>query len=204
MEVTLDEAFMNAPTRRAQIAAACAILRDPEDPLRFTYIAIGVFLDGLNPEVVQSQERKAIRPPRAPSRPRAFSPEFSAWIEGPVAERFQSNNPLTYAELLDVLQYHFSIVISADTLRHRLRNIESVKPLLGIPTEAERVAVDPAALAEWYADLGRRIAGMPRQFVFNVDEAGCSDFGDKRETTVLVPCRCEARSVRIPVDRHGK
>jgi hypothetical protein len=50
-----------------------------------------------------------------------------------------------------------------------------VKSLLGIPTDAERVAVDPAALAEWYADLGRRIAGVPRQFVFNVDEAGCSE-----------------------------
>jgi hypothetical protein len=55
---------------------------------------------------------------------------------------------LTYAELLDVLQYHFSIVISADTLRHRLRNIESVKSRLGIPMEAERAAVDSAALAE--------------------------------------------------------
>jgi hypothetical protein len=79
-----------------------------------------------------------------------------------------------------------------------------VKPLLGILTEAERVAVDPAALAARYAGLGRRIAVVLCQFVFNVDEAGCSDFGHKRETTVLAPSTCEARSVRIPVDRHGK
>jgi hypothetical protein len=58
--------------------------------------------------------------------------------------------------------------------------------------------------AEWYADLGRRIAGVSGQFVFKVDETGCSDFGDKRETTVLVPSTSEARSVRIPVDRHAK
>jgi hypothetical protein len=201
--VTLDEAFMNPPTGRAQIAAAYAVLRDPEGPLRFTYIPIGVFLGGLSPWVVQSQEQKATRPKRSPGRPGALIPEISAWIEGLVAERFQLNNPLTYAELLDVLEYHFSIVSSADTLRHRLRIIESVKSLLGSPTEAERVAVDLAALAEWYADLGRRIAGMRRQFLFNVDVARRSDFGDKRETTVLVLSTCEARSVRIPVDRHG-
>jgi hypothetical protein len=56
------------------------------------------------------------RPTRAPGRPGDFSSEISAWIEGLVAERFQSNDPLTYPELLDALQYHFSIVIGADTL----------------------------------------------------------------------------------------
>jgi hypothetical protein len=60
-------------------------------------------------------------------------------------------------------------------VRHRLRNIESVKSLLGIPTEPERVAVEPAALAECYTDLGRCIAAVPRQFAFNVDEAECSE-----------------------------
>jgi hypothetical protein len=95
-------------------------------------------------------------------------------------------------------------VSASNRLRHRIRNIESVKSLLGIPTEAERVAVDRATPAEWYADLGRRIAGRPREFGFNVDETGCSDFGDKRETTVLVPSTYETRSVRIPVDRHAK
>jgi hypothetical protein len=203
-ELMLEEAFIDAPTRRAQITAACIFLRDPEDPLRFTYLATGVFLGGLTAGVVTSQERKASRPTRAPDRPGSFSPEISAWIAGQVAERFQWNNPISYPELLDVLQYHFRIVISADTLRHRIRNIDSVKSLLGIPTEAERVAVDCATLAEWNADLGRRIAGVPRQFVFNVDETGCSNFSDKRETTVLVPSTYEARSVRIPVDRHAK
>jgi hypothetical protein len=52
--------------------------------------------------------------------------------------------------------------------------------------------------------LGRRIAGVPRQFVFNVDETECSNFSDKPETTMLVSSIYEARSVRIPVDRHAK
>jgi hypothetical protein len=200
----LEEAFMDPPTRRAQITAACEFLRDSDNPFRFRFLAIWVFLAGLTAAVVASQERKASRPTPAPGRSGFFSPEISAWIASQVAERFQSNNLLSNPELLDALQYHFGIVISADTLRHRIRSIKSVKSLLGIPTEAERVSVDGATLAEWYADLGRRIAGVPRQFVFNVDETGCGDFGDKRKTTVLVPSTYEARSVRIPVDRHGK
>jgi hypothetical protein len=40
----LKEAFTDAPTRRAQIAAACKFLRDSEDPFRFIYLAIGEFL----------------------------------------------------------------------------------------------------------------------------------------------------------------
>jgi hypothetical protein len=48
---------------------------------------------------------------------------------------------------------HFGIMISADAQRHWIRNIESVKSLLGLLTEAERAAVAPATLAEWNADL---------------------------------------------------
>jgi hypothetical protein len=61
-EVMLVDAFMDAPNRRTQIPAACAILRGRENPLRFTYIAIGVFLGGLSQGVVQGQGRKASRP----------------------------------------------------------------------------------------------------------------------------------------------
>jgi hypothetical protein len=37
-----------------------------------------------------------------------------------------------------------------------------------------------------------------------VDETGCSDFGDKREATVLVPSTYKGRSMRIPVERQAK
>jgi ribonuclease PH len=61
-ELMLEEVFMDAPTRRAQITAACIFLRESEDPLRSTYVAIGVSFGGLTAEVVVSQERKASRP----------------------------------------------------------------------------------------------------------------------------------------------
>jgi hypothetical protein len=119
-------------------------------------------------------------------------------------ERFEARNPITYAELLDCLQYHHGIVISADTLRHRMSAINSVKITRGIPMEAERVAVDPAVLTEWYKEQARRVEGVPRQFVFNVDETGCCDYADRREFRVLVPAACDALSIPVPVNRHSK
>jgi hypothetical protein len=77
-ELMLEQASMDAPTRRTHITAACESPRDSEDPFRFIYLAIVVFLGSLTASVAASQERKASRPTRAPGRPGFFSPEISA------------------------------------------------------------------------------------------------------------------------------
>jgi hypothetical protein len=55
--------------------------------------------------------------------------------------------------------------------------------------EEERVSVDRMTLTAWYADMGQRIDKGPRQFLFNVEEAACSDRGARREVAVPVPVR---------------
>jgi hypothetical protein len=70
--------------------------------------------------------------------------------------------------------------------------------------DLERVAADPAVIDAWYQELAANIEGVPRQFIFNVDEAGCCDYADKRELTVLVPLDFPEPSIPIPVDRHSK
>jgi hypothetical protein len=63
--------------------------------------------------------------------PSSLAQPISDWIEGVVAERFEARNPITYAELLDLLEYHDSIAISADTLRHGINAIDSLKTVTG-------------------------------------------------------------------------
>jgi hypothetical protein len=46
------------------------------------------------------------------------------------------------------------------------------------------------------------VEGVPRQFIFNMDETGSSDYADRREITALVPARSTATSVPVPVDPH--
>jgi hypothetical protein len=97
------------------------------------------------------------------------------WVTQLINDRFFAHQPITYAEILDLLQYNYNIVLSSESLRHILRNMPSVKSAIGIPMEAERVSVDPAVIDQWYTELERRVTAIPRQFVFNFDETGCSD-----------------------------
>jgi hypothetical protein len=130
-----------------------------------------------------------------------LTPDVEKWISEVVYERYEARKPITSAELLDLLQYRHSVIISSDTLRHLVHHASTVKSIIGISIEEERVQLDPAVIANWYADLARRIAGVHRQFIFNVDETGCNEFADKRETKMLVPITRSKGSIAIPVYR---
>jgi hypothetical protein len=121
-----------------------------------------------------------------------------------VTSHVRERRPLTYAELLDLLQYNHRIILSGDTLRHIVRDMPQIKSIVGTPMEAERVAVDPATIEDWYRVLAETIDGIPREFVCNVDEAGCSEKSDQREVKVLVPADYPNPSVEVPFDRHSK
>jgi hypothetical protein len=121
-----------------------------------------------------------------------------------IALRCNECRPITYTELLDTLQYDHETVLSSDTLRHIVRNLPQVKSIVGIPMESERVAVDPEAILAWYGEVAVAIEGVPRRFVFNVDEAGCSENADKREVRVLVPLDYPRPEAEVPFDRHAK
>jgi hypothetical protein len=80
----------------------------------------------------------------------------------------------------------------------------SVRSALGIPTEAERVAVGSELVMELYRDLATKIEGVPRAFLHNVDETGYSDSADRREIRVLMLVSRRATSVLVPVHQHAK
>jgi hypothetical protein len=121
-----------------------------------------------------------------------------------IIQRFQEQNPITYAELLDILQYTHNVLLSGDSLRHLIRGMPTVKSVIGVPTESERVAVQPGQIEAWFERLEQSVAGVPRAFVFNVDETGCSECSDSREVKVLMPIDYARPSVSVPVDRHTK
>jgi hypothetical protein len=59
---------------------------------------------------------------------------------------------------MDLLQIHHQVSISSETLHYTIGNLEAVQSVIGIPMEAERVAVDPAEIQAWFESLcrGRR------------------------------------------------
>lgn len=53
-------------------------------------------------------------------------------------------------------------------------------------------------------ELRRSIIGIPIDFVFNLDEMGCSEFQDARERIVIVPIDYQLSSAPYPATRLEK
>jgi hypothetical protein len=163
-------------------------MQDPagtQPPRRFTLKDVGKFLGGISEAVIDQQIRRTREMRRAPGRPQTFAAEVERWIETVVKERYDSRATLSNSELLNLLQYRDASVVSSDILRQRIRSMHSVRSVLGIPTEAERVAVGSEIVREWYRALVIEIEGVSQAFIYNFNETGCSDYADRREIRVL-------------------
>jgi hypothetical protein len=198
-----DLDFTEAASRREQIAVACKHLCEFEGASRLTFDAIGRLFHLKGPSI-EAQWKRSQKAVRELGRPPLFPPEVQEWTSHLITARFREHNPITYAELLDTLQYTREITLSGDSLRHIVRGMPTVKSVIGIPTESERVAVDPEQIDAWLTKLEEKVQGIPRAFVFNVDETGCSEYSDSRKVRALVPIDYPAPSVPVPVNRHSK
>jgi hypothetical protein len=76
--------------------------------------------------------------------------------------------------------------------------MDSVKAIVGRPMEVERVAVSPDQISEWFDRLSSIVDGIPREFVFNMDETGCSDSTDSREVRVIAPIGYPEPWIAVP------
>jgi hypothetical protein len=102
------------------------------------------------------------------------------------------------------LQIHPQISISSDTLRHAIRNLDTVNSVIGTRMEAKRVAVNPEEIEAWFEQLATEIGGVPWGFILHVDEIGCSDHTDSHKASVIVPVEYTDSCVAIPYQRHSK
>jgi hypothetical protein len=100
-------------------------------------------------------------------------------IFGPI--QIPRTKPDIVPGLFDLLQNKYEIVTCADTLRHIIRNMASVKIIIGRPMEAKQVAVNPDEISAWFNHLGASVDRITREFVFNMDETGFSDHTDSGE-----------------------
>ena len=92
----------------------------------------------------------------------------------------------------------------SDTLRHFCRNIKEIKSVDGVPMEKNRIEVNIDDLKQKYNELDNHLKNIPGEFVFNVDESGCSEWIDAQAIKVLVPSDFANSSIKIPKDRNSK
>jgi hypothetical protein len=70
--------------------------------------------------------------------------------------------------------------------------------------EAKRVAASPDEISERFDRLSSIVDGIPREFVLNMDQTGCSDLTDSREVQVIAPIAYPEPWISVASERHSK
>jgi hypothetical protein len=145
-----DLEFVEGADRREQIVAVCKILWVADRRRQFTFEDVGKFFGGISGAMMDQRLQKAQEIRQASGRPRTFAAEAERWIETVVKERYDARAAFRSSESPDLLQY-----------RNHIRSMPSVRSVLGIPKEAERVAVLSEIFGEWYPAPATKIKGVP-------------------------------------------
>jgi hypothetical protein len=86
-------------------------------------------------------------------------------------------------------------------VRDQMPNLHTVE---GIPTESGRVHASEEAIRAWYADLAEKVRDVRREFLFNVDEMGFSQWSDAKVSQVIVPFEYDELTIGVPVNRSSQ
>jgi hypothetical protein len=199
-----DLDFAQAKTRREQIDVACKHLRGYEGRKRLTYDAIARVMGVAHGASIERQFHKPLSSTGQLGRPPLLPEEAQSWMIEFVHAQCAEHNPVAYAELLDGLEDDHGIIISGDSLRYIVRSVTTLKSVVGVPKDSDRVVVDASEIDAWYNILREKPTGVSRRFVLNLDETGCSEHIDSHEVRVVVPIDYPDPSVLVPVNRHTK
>jgi hypothetical protein len=70
-----------------------------------------------------------------------------------VESRLRERQHVTYCELLEYIQYERGLILQANTFRHVIWKLPTVKPIFAKPIEAERAEIDPETIRAWHKEL---------------------------------------------------
>ena len=135
-----NDFFLNAKSLREQIFIVCQQLRKSSEKVSFQLIA--KFFNSKKTSIwKQYQKAKKMGPAKIsyPGRPSLLSPEALDFVQKFIEFQFQQKNPVTYDQLLDVIEYKFGITLKLDTLRHIVYSLPNVKVITGEPMDQNRV-----------------------------------------------------------------
>jgi hypothetical protein len=198
-----DQEFLHATNRLEQIAITGKYLRGFVGGRRMIFESIGRFF-GVKPAIIQAQIELVKSSVGAPGRPALLSAAMKGLLENRICTGFEERKPINYAAVLDSLQKDHQVVLTADTLRHMIRHMESVQMIIDELMESEGVAVDPDEISAWFERLNSMVDGVSREFLFNMNETGCSAHVECREVPAIMPIDYGEPSISPPFDWHSK
>jgi hypothetical protein len=197
------EDFRECETLRQQIWFSLPFLREPVDNA-FTFNEMATVFAQPNESSIRHHLRQGNEEPNPCGRRAILTDDIYKMVIELVTQRVSDHHPITYGEILDQIEYQFHTVIQPATLRAMLNRKHDVKTIIGNPIEEERAAVTVDQINEWLEKLVAAIDGVPRKFIFNMDETGCIEHVDTHRHKVVVPFSFPNKVIPVPVNRHDK
>jgi hypothetical protein len=114
---------------------------------------------------IERQFRKPLSSTGQLSRPPLLSEEAQSWMIEFVNTRCAVHNPVTYAKLLDPLEYDHGIIMSGDPLKHIVPSMTTLKSVVAIPKDSQRLAEDASEIDAWYNVLSEKLMDVSRSFI---------------------------------------
>ena len=141
-----------------------------------------------------------------PHRPSIFSQGEEDYLKKFARESLECSKFLFLEEISCLAAEKFGKYISADSLRHYIKNrFKDVGRIVyGIPLENCRAEVSMEALDLYYSKLGQILGIIDFRYCFNIDETGEDEFVDYRKVKVFVPKDYPDSTTFIPVKRGQK
>lgn len=123
-----------------------------------------------------------------------------------IHENYFAKVPVTYDSIVYFLKDRFQKEINIKTLYGQLSRVPQIKSIDADPMEKNRVDCPIELIEQFYNDLESILDTnkIPSAFVFNIDEAGFSEWADSTKMTVLVPVDAKTEDTKIPIEREGK
>jgi hypothetical protein len=89
-------------------------------------------------------------------------------------------------------------------IRNVLKNIGTLKSVVGIPLEEQRLECNTVLIDEYFQRLETLLKNYPAALVINLDETGHHDFVDATDIKVLGLNEYSKPSINIPVSKDCK
>jgi hypothetical protein len=113
-------------------------------------------------------------------------------LGGVIVRFFEEVNPLTLAEMSNIVQPRFENSRNAETLGHIPHCDPQINKCPTHPINERRLQVTDEQVCDDFTHLFETISGVPPHFIFNIEETANQAWADAGEIVCFVPHAVEA------------
>ena len=180
--------FPGLTTVREQVNMLIVQSREMRTALTYADIGTVIGCCGQRVGAIHAQYAKWGNEAGMSGRPTLLTEQQISEMTQFVIDRYNNRSPVTVIELVKHISDCHAISLSAESVRHIVARIPSLKTCIGQSMEEERINCPSDAIDQWFDDITAALGHhTPACFVCNVDEVGYGGTEPDPPVVCIVP-----------------